>query len=1322
MKERRHSTAATSRRRRGSGDSTQGGASGSVNRQQEVTSKITTTRSTRRRTQNVTRESAAQPTMTSFASPESNSKETTGVEDDHKHQRRSNRKRAELSDEKDQKPALTPQKREIAEYSPLVILEAGKPSETKIKIMLGGCTFVPGSPSDDSATAEYLGNDGNQYFCEACQSFGDVVCCDGCPKVYHRSCLSEGTPARVSLENDEEPWYCPYCLQDASGEQSNVEKSDKKESEIAADPSVNPQDSSTDEKHKLSAEEEEEAEVGGEIPEADTVSAESGKYEEDQDTTGVEEEVQQKDPHPLLIEDEVEDLYYDNGVGLGHVSSDGTYVRAVPAFCFYLMENRSKIERNLARKHRYFNRLPKGESRNGIVAKAAASWWMKLRNTDHRRFMNMSMRDFETRIMEFKENKKQFQDGDEDTEEADDITPDEKDNDDQRDSSHEVPSEASDKEAIEVEDSHAQRRIERHKRRLESVFVGGKRLKLEADQSYNRVFLDLLHDIRFSPDPMLFPRRDSPRRQLQEDVSRNGVPYFDVDGPISTSIGDECIGCTRGWKHYCAVLKCMQPSVEFRSRLQPPLSSLMATRVGIGLRPKLMRPADGDLPSMAHTTTAFDEAEKMKNLTIVPSGSLRNASARMDELVQVIEETTAMSENEPSKGESEGNDDWFKCGRCRTVTKSSLGCTQCRRAQLVINRTKLTDVDEVGEACLKVRTIMLKSYQGRDDTYNDQALGDKAVAKAILKERWTPLQVLPSSGMKPEDPNYLDGSHEDLSMTLIHKSGRDGESSLSPVFSDSQSLENAVGSSRRGGDRSKSKPNEVVRMQCIGIGCHGIFLAITRRDPSRLLSSFKPTGKAVDLLSIKQRVLSDSFESFEGLKDEIECLCDTLVNSNTLNSIQTHCVIDIKKTLHESVARATGWLSTIDAALGKLATGSSLSETIARLGKLEPQAMEVFEHGDELRQKLARDLMRTRENEIAYYGSQAIRRATKAATSSLAPHADCKNEFNVVMRRDHNLDGKLRARVDRSVAAQEEPVSLATVTPQREESLVRFLRKVQAKRTEASLAAESTCSRCVELNENQSTTLHDDIFHAENRIRLSGCVESRMHQSREHLCAGLGSQNTKNEVKADKGLLSSVRTSSIHGMGLFADQAFEEGMKVLEYEGDILTVVEAEERERAYRSRRFNHFIFHLDDSKAVDATMEGSQARFINHHCNSNCTTELMDIDGKKVVVIRARKDIPANTEISIDYRLPIVSELSKRIPCTCQAEDCKGFLVSKCLIAVEKGAISHRIKNWPFPEPGSSCKALLVAKRGANMRDRIRRLRRPLKRNEWSIQAQPS
>lgn len=52
-----------------------------------------------------------------------------------------------------------------------------------------------------------IGSDGNFEACAECGAGGDLVCCDGCPHVYHADCLGPFAPAL----DDDAQWYCPEC-------------------------------------------------------------------------------------------------------------------------------------------------------------------------------------------------------------------------------------------------------------------------------------------------------------------------------------------------------------------------------------------------------------------------------------------------------------------------------------------------------------------------------------------------------------------------------------------------------------------------------------------------------------------------------------------------------------------------------------------------------------------------------------------------------------------------------------------------------------------------------------------------------------------------------------------------------------------------------------------------------------------------------------------------------------------------------------------------------------------------------------------------------
>merc|ERR1712194_821641 len=127
------------------------------------------------------------------------------------------------------------------------------------------------------------------------------------------------------------------------------------------------------------------------------------------------------------------------------------------------------------------------------------------------------------------------------------------------------------------------------------------------------------------------------------------------------------------------------------------------------------------------------------------------------------------------------------------------------------------------------------------------------------------------------------------------------------------------------------------------------------------------------------------------------------------------------------------------------------------------------------------------------------------------------------------------------------------------------------------------------------------------------------------------------------------------------------------------------------------------------------------NHNCDPNCATRIIpfEIPSKEIsintiyndtnnndntnntsnntsnsnsilkrVVIVAQRDIAPMEELTYDYQFPLEVNMNERIPCSCNSELCRGFM------------------NWDLPEKGAKNQVFRTQKRGANMRDRIRRL----------------
>lgn len=59
--------------------------------------------------------------------------------------------------------------------------------------------------------------------------------------------------------------------------------------------------------------------------------------------------------------------------------------------------------------------------------------------------------------------------------------------------------------------------------------------------------------------------------------------------------------------------------------------------------------------------------------------------------------------------------------------------------------------------------------------------------------------------------------------------------------------------------------------------------------------------------------------------------------------------------------------------------------------------------------------------------------------------------------------------------------------------------------------------------------------------------------------------------------------------------------------------------------------MFRLDEDRVVDATLSGGLARYINHSCNPNCVTEIVEVDREFRIIIFAKRRINRGEEVSV-------------------------------------------------------------------------------------------
>ena len=142
--------------------------------------------------------------------------------------------------------------------------------------------------------------------------------------------------------------------------------------------------------------------------------------------------------------------------------------------------------------------------------------------------------------------------------------------------------------------------------------------------------------------------------------------------------------------------------------------------------------------------------------------------------------------------------------------------------------------------------------------------------------------------------------------------------------------------------------------------------------------------------------------------------------------------------------------------------------------------------------------------------------------------------------------------------------------------------------------------------------------------------------------------------------LFEVRSSAIHGLGVFAARRIRKGTRIIEYIGERIASDEADRRYAGDTSEHPHVLLFVVDKHTVIDAAIGGNDARFINHSCEPNCKA----FTEQKRIYIYALKTIAAGEELTYDYNLTRDgkddSETEKRYGCRCGAKTCRGTMLA--------------------------------------------------------------
>ncbi len=135
-----------------------------------------------------------------------------------------------------------------------------------------------------------------------------------------------------------------------------------------------------------------------------------------------------------------------------------------------------------------------------------------------------------------------------------------------------------------------------------------------------------------------------------------------------------------------------------------------------------------------------------------------------------------------------------------------------------------------------------------------------------------------------------------------------------------------------------------------------------------------------------------------------------------------------------------------------------------------------------------------------------------------------------------------------------------------------------------------------------------------------------------------------------------VRSSGIHGKGVFVNTFIPAGSRLIEYKGERISDEECYVDDDASA----HTFLYMMDNDEIIDGGRNGNAARWINHSCDPNC--EAVEEDGR--VFMDTVRPIESGDEVTIDYNLYLevryTAALKREYACGCGTMQCRGTMLA--------------------------------------------------------------
>jgi hypothetical protein len=597
----------------------------------------------------------------------------------------------------------------------------------------------------------------------------------------------------------------------------------------------------------------------------------------------------------------------------------------------------------------------------------------------------------------------------------------------------------------------------------------------------------------------------------------------------------------------------------------------------------------------------------------------------------------------------------YNCQKAQLITQMAKRsyCDSNSVAGDFLKRNSSLDNPNYGDGFVKLMCVMLgRSNRNGVNTSGrkKQRDGLSIVGLSLTKESWTPNVILPPKPKSlPARPLRLDsqvasGSGENNCVDFLDTGNRQVNDAVSWECARCSHMNDELRTrclscqEWKGGHRERGKgiiprscttkvgdlvishdrhalalkhKDDAIELsrKCLVIACCGVLAGMVRRDPMRLFAEPVPTDvkeyhqviqDPIDFSTMRKKILSSEYRSLGSFIGDARRLCINACVFNPANTLYAKTANDIYHALDVMHDRAKKWLAIIKNAHASsfIANEGGKDEgeinTFKDVKFMWPGAVELLQDGDWLKKLSTSNFTRTRENEIAYYGSLAIRRAAIAAKASLVTFSsDLSGARQPVVKRTHIQDELLRKLVDDAAALHVGPIESTDEPDWREIQLLKLLKRVQKRRIEGRVSSESGCARCDGVKTSDETNKVVSLLRSKFK-RTVDATRARVAASRLPQSTGLASR-TAREMNAEKSIVAgtflesidrvatesmvSIRGSCIHGWGLFADRSFQKGEVVAEYIGEYVSDAVADLREKRYAQQRMQDYQFRLDGS-----------------------------------------------------------------------------------------------------------------------------------------------